>query len=32
MATPAISNGLLVARTLGHVIGIGTPLPVAGGR
>jgi hypothetical protein len=23
MATPAISDGLLVVRTLGHVVGIG---------
>ncbi len=25
MATPAASNGLLVVRTLGHVVGIGVP-------
>jgi outer membrane protein assembly factor BamB len=30
MATPAISDGLLVVRTLGHVVGIGEPAkPVA---
>ena len=30
MATPAISDGLLVVRTLGHVVGIGEPKkPVA---
>ena len=34
MATPAISDGLLVVRTLGHVVGIGevtVPSPAAGG-
>ncbi|HET6372427.1 MAG TPA: PQQ-binding-like beta-propeller repeat protein, partial [Candidatus Polarisedimenticolia bacterium] len=29
MATPAVSDGLLVVRTLGHVVGIGPPLVAA---
>jgi hypothetical protein len=31
MATPAISNGLLVVRTLGHVVGLAEP-PSAASR
>ena len=29
MATPAISNGLMVVRTLGHVVGLGEPKAAA---
>jgi outer membrane protein assembly factor BamB len=29
MATPAISNGLMVVRTLGHVVGLAEPTPTA---
>jgi hypothetical protein len=31
MSTPAVSNGVLVVRTLGHVVGIGEA-PAAGSR